>query len=318
MPLPAPTSIREFQQAFPDEDACLRYLFNLRWPDGFVCPSCDGTAHYSYPARKAVVCKVCRKHIRLTAGTMMHRSKLPLSTWFYAAFLTSTLTPGISAVQFQRQLGIKRYETAFHVLHKIRSAMVAPGREPLHGLVEIDETFVGGVHRGGKRGRSTEKKTLVVGAVEVRLGKKKKGKKERPLVAGRVRFRAIPDASAATLDAFVWEHVSAGAVVLTDGHQGYVNLAKMGYDHQPEVAAELPLVHREFANLKTWLRGTHHDRVERQHLQAYLNEFSFRHNRRFWPFSAFHRVLSIGMSVAAPTYRQLYNADEFGRELHPG
>ena len=312
MPLPAPASIREFQQVFPNEDACLRYLFNLRWPRGFACPSCDGAAYYSYPARKTVVCKACRKHVRLTAGTMMHRSKLPLSTWFYAAFLASTLTPGISAVQFQRQLGIKRYETAFQVLHKIRSAMVAPDREPLHGLVEIDETLVGGVHRGGKRGRSMEKKTLVVAAVEVRPGKK------RPLVAGRVRFRAIPDASAATLDIFVGEHVGAGTVVLTDGHQGYRNLAKTGYDHRPEVAAELPFAHREFANLKTWLRGTHHDRVERQHLQAYLNEFSFRHNRRFWPFSAFHRVLSIGMSVTVPTYRQLYNADEFGRELHQG
>ena len=311
MPFPAPASIREFQQVFPDEDACLRYLFNLRWPKGFLCSSCGGTAHYSYPARKTVVCKACRKHVRLTAGTIMLRSKLPLSTWFYGAFLTSTLTPGISAVQFQRQLGIKRYETAFHVLHKIRSAMVAPDREPLHGLVEIDETLVGGVHRGGKRGRSTEKKTLVVGAVEVRPGKKSH------LVAGRVRFRAISDASAATLDAFAGEHVSAGTVVLRDDHQGYVNLAKMGYDHRPEVAAELPLVHREFANLKTWLRGTHHDRIERQHLQAYLNEFSFRHNRRFWPFSSFHRILSIGMSVAAPTYRQLYNADEFGRNLHP-
>ncbi len=310
--LPAPTSIREFQQVFPDEEACMRYLFDLRWPKGFVCSSCGGATHYSYPARRTVVCKACRKHVRLTAGTMMHRSKLPLSTWFYGAFLTSTLTPGISAVQFQRQLGITRYETAFHVLHKIRSAMVAPDREPLHGLVEVDETLVGGVHHGGKRGRSTEKKTLVVGAVEVRPGKK------MHLVAGRVRLRAISDASAATLDAFVGEHVSAETVVLTDDHQGYVNLAKMGYDHRPEVAAELPLVHREFANLKTWLRGTHHDRIERQHLQAYLNEFSFRHNRRFWPFSAFHRVLTIGMSVAAPTYRQLYDADEFGRDVHPG
>ncbi len=190
--------------------------------------------------------------------------------------------------------------------------MVAPDREPLHGVVEIDETLVGGVHHGGKRGRSTEKKTLVVGAVEVRPGKK------RNLVAGRVRLRAISDASAATLDAFAGEHVSAETVVLTDDHQGYVDLKKMGYDHRPEVAAELPFVHREFANLKTWLRGTHHDRIERQHLQAYLNEFSFRHNRRFWPFSAFHRVLAIGMSVAAPTYRQLYDADEFGRDVHPG
>jgi transposase-like protein len=310
MPLPAPSSIREFQQMFPDESACVDYVFTLRWPDGFLCPSCGENAHYFYPARKAVVCKGCRKHVRLTAGTMMHRSKLPLSTWFYGAFLVSTLTPGISAVQFQRQLGISRYETAFQVLHKIRSAMVAPGREPLHGVIELDETLVGGVHKGGKRGRSTEKKTLVVGAVEVRPGKK------RPIVAGGVRLRAIPAASGAILDAFLKEHVGPGTIVHTDGHQGYQDLAKLGYEHRPETKAKLPLIHREFANLKTWLRGTHHDRVERGHLQAYLNEFCFRHNRRFWPFSAFHRLLSIGMNARAPTYRELYGADEFGRTIH--
>jgi len=312
MPLPAPKSLPEFQRQFSDEDSCLEYLVALRWRAGFACPACGGTSHYLYPERREVVCKGCRKHVRFTAGTMMHRSKLPLSTWFYAAFLASTLTPGISAVQFQRQLGLKRYETAFLLLHKIRSAMVAPEREPLHGVVEVDETLIGGVHPGGKRGRSTEKKTLVVGAVEVRPGKK------RPVLAGRVRLRAIPDGSADTLDAFVREHIAPGTVVMTDDHKGYMNLAKTGYDHRPEVGAELPLVHREFANLKTWLRGTHHDRVERKHLQAYLNEFGFRHNRRFWPFSAFERVLTIGIGVEPFTYRELYDTDEFGRTLHVG
>jgi transposase-like protein len=312
MPLPAPKSLPEFQRQFSDEGACMEYLAALRWPAGFVCRGCGGKSQYLYPERREVVCKSCRKHVRFTAGTMMHRSKLPLSTWFYAAFLASTLKPGISAVQFQRQLGLKRYETAFQLLHRIRSAMVAPEREPLHGVVEIDETFIGGVHAGGKRGRSTEKKTLVAGAVEVRPGKK------RPVVAGRVRLRAIPDGSAATLDAFVREHIAPGTVVMTDDHGGYVNLVKSGYEHRPEVAAELPLVHREFANLKTWLRGTHHDRQERKHLQAYLNEFAFRHNRRFWPFSAFERVLSIGIGVQPFTYRELYDADEFGRSVHKG
>jgi transposase-like protein len=312
MALPAPTSIREFQQHFPDERACLDYLCKIRWPDGFRCPSCGASAHHFYPDRRSLVCKGCRKHVRVTAGSIMHRSKLPLSTWFYGAFLASTLTPGISAVQFQRQLGISRYETAFQVLHKLRSAMVAPGREPLHGTIELDETYVGGVHKGGPRGRSTEKKTLVVGAVEIRPGRK------RPVAAGRVRLRAIPDASAAALAEFLGDHVAPGTVVLTDGHQGYQNLEKRDYDHRPETGAELPLIHREFANLKTWLRGTHHDRVERQHLQAYLNEFCFRHNRRFWPFSAFRRLLTIAIDCPAASYRELYSADEFGRTLHRG
>lgn len=310
MGLPEPKSLPEFQQTFPDEEACLRYLFTLRWPNGFLCPSCGGAAHYAYPKRKAVVCKSCRKQVRLTSGTMMHRSKLSVSIWFYGAFLVCTLTPGISALQFQRQLGLSRYETAFQVLHKIRSAMAAPDREPLHGVVEVDETLIGGVHRGGKRGRSTERKAMVVGAVEVRTGK------DDARVAGRVRLRAIPDGAADALEAFVQEHISTNAFIRTDGDPGYVNLAKKGYRHDPETGAELPLVHREFSNLKTWLRGTHHDRIERQHLQAYLNEFAFRHNRRFWPFSAFRRVLALGMKEKSATYRELYDADEFGRKVH--
>ncbi len=310
MELTSPKSLPEFQRHFSDEAACLEYLAAIRWPEGFICAACGGTACYSYPTRKAMVCKACRRHVRLTAGTIMHRSKLPLSTWFYAAFLASTLTPGMSAVQLQRQLGLNRYETAFQLLHKIRAAMVAPEREPLKGTVELDETLIGGVHHGGKRGRSTETKTMVVGAVEVRPGRK------RPVVAGRIRLRTVPDGSAESLDDFVQAHIASGTTVVTDDHQGYVNLPTLGYAHHPEVAAELPLIHREFANLKTWLRGTHHDRVERKHLQSYLNEFAFRHNRRFWPFSAFQRVLAIGINTGPLTYRRLYDADEFGRSAH--
>jgi transposase-like protein len=312
MHLPAPQSLPEFQRMFPDEEACQQYLMKLRWPEGFLCANCGGTEHYAYPHRRAVVCKACKKHLRLTTGTIMHRSKVPLVTWFYGAFLLATLTPGLSAVQFQRQLGLSRYETAFQLLHKLRSAMVAPGRERLHGCVEVDETLIGGMHKGGKRGRSTEKKTLVVGAAEVRKGKK------NGLSVGRVRLRAIPDATGTTLDTFMQEHVLIGTTVLTDGHAGYDGLTSLGYDHQPKIAADLPLIHREFANLKTWLRGTHHDRVERQHLQAYLNEFAFRQNRRFWPFSAFQRLLQIGIGTAPPTYRELYDGDEFGTGTHTG
>ena len=310
MKLPSPQTLPEFQSVFPNEEACLLYLFDLRWPGGFVCRRCTGRKHYSYPLRRTVVCKTCRTHVRLTAGTIMERSKQPLLTWFYGAFLTTTLTPGISAVQFQRQLGIGRYETAFQLLHKIRAAMVAPERELLHGCVEIDETLIGGVHKGGERGSSTQKKTLVIGAVEVRQGRK------RSVVAGRVRLRAIPDAACSAVVGFVQENVVPGTTVLTDGHNGYNALQRLGYQHRSEVAAALPLAHREFANLKTWLRGTHHDRVERKHLQAYLNEFAFRHNRRFWPFSAFQRVLQIAMKTAAPTYHELYQADEFGTDVH--
>lgn len=190
--------------------------------------------------------------------------------------------------------------------------MVASGRERLRGTVEVDESLIGGVHLGGTRGRSTERKTLVAGAVEVR-----KAKKRGQRMAGRIRLRAVVDASAASLGGFLEDHVFPGTTILTDGHMGYHRVSAQGYDHRPETAATLPLIHREFANLKTWLRGTHHDRVERQHLQAYLNEFTFRHNRRFWPFSAFRRVLELGFQAPASTYREMYSTDEFGTGIHP-
>jgi transposase-like protein len=241
----------------------------------------------------------------------MQRSKQPLLNWFYGIYLVTTLTPGISAAQLQKQLRIPRYETAFQMLHKIRSAMVAPGREPLHDKVEIDETMIGGIRPGGSRGRSNKQKTLVIGAVEVREGKKGKP------VAGRVRLRAISDASRETFETFVQDTVEVGSTVLTDGFASYDNLTLLGYYHEPEVGAPLDLIHREFANLKTWLRGTHHSRVERKHLQAYLNEFCFRHNRRYSPFHAFLRVLQLGIKAPSPTYGELYSTDDYGRGVHP-
>ena len=241
----------------------------------------------------------------------MHGSHTPLLTWFYAAYLATTYTPGLSAVQFQRQLGLSRYETAFQILHKLRGAMVDPDRDQLRGVVEADETFVGGAAPGQKGGRSIETKTAVVGAVEVR---RKRG--EEGTYAGRLRLRAVGDTAGASLEPFIADHVARGTRVHTDGWGGYSGLLEMGYRHKPVVQAELPIIHREFGNLKTWLKGTHHGRVERQHLQAYLNEFVFRHNRRFWPFSAFRRVLSLGLEAPVQAYRQLYDADEFGRDIH--
>jgi hypothetical protein len=248
----------------------------------------------------------------------MHRSKQPLLTWFYGAFLVTTLTPGISAVQFQRQLRISRNETAFQMLHKLRAAMVSPEREPLHGVVEVDETFIGGrTRKGVQKGRGTQDKALVVGAVEVRATQRSHNR------AGRVRLRLIPDASAASLRCFVQESVARGSIVRTDGWRGYV-LKNLGLRHQPIKDKDaggsglaLPIIHREFSNLKTWLSGTHQGRVQRNHLQAYLNEFTFRHNRRFWKFSAFRRLLQLGLATTAPTYREIYGAEGLGEEVHP-
>lgn len=297
----------------------MRYLFALRWPEGWRCPAgCGGGEFLLYDAGRAVFCRQCRKKTALTAGTIMHRSKQPLLNWFCAAFLVTTLTPGISAVQLQSQLGLSRNETAFQMLHKLRSAMLNPEREALHGEVEVDETFVGGrTRKGAQMGRGTKHKALVVGAVEVRQSKA--GRQ----YAGRVRMRVIANADRPTLNLFVQESIASGSLVRTDGWPAY-DLGKLGFEHHSVSDREaggpgraLPLIHREFSNLKTWLGGTHQGRVQRNHLQAYLNEFAFRHNRRFWKFSAFQRLLQLALATQAPSYRDIYDARGLGEGVHP-
>lgn len=317
--LPYPRSLPEFQELFPDEAACLRYLFALRWPQGWSCEAgCGGAQFILYDTTRSVFCRQCRKKTSLTAATIMHRSKQPLLSWFYAAYLMCTLTPGISAVQLQSQLGLRRNETAFQMLHKLRSAMLNPEREPLHGRVEVDETFIGGrTRKGAQMGRGTRHKALVVGAVEIR--ESKAGRKH----AGRVRLRVITKADRPTLRAFVRESIAEGTLVCTDGWPGY-HLARLRYEHHPVSDRDaggpglaLPHIHREFSNLKTWLGGTHQGRVQRNHLQAYLNEFAFRHNRRFWKFSAFKRLLQLALTTQAPSYRDIYGARGLGHRVHP-
>jgi len=219
-----------------------------------------------------------------------------LLTWFHAIFLISTLTPGISALQFQRLLGLKRYETAFQMLHTVRSTLVAPGRELLHREVEVDETLIGGKdpYRGGRSGD----KALVVGAVEViPFSTLKTGKVHNR--SGRIRLQLVADASANSLAGFVEKEVEPGAIVNTDGWDGYRRLNRSGYHHQRFVQGKnrelkpiLPHIHRAFSNLKAWLHGTHHGRIEQKYLQAYLNEYTFRFNRRFWRGPAFLRALT--------------------------
>ncbi len=318
MKLPSPDSLTDFMAMFDTEEACEDYLYALRWPEGFVCPKCESTRKpYWIRSQRKVECGDCGEQTYLTADTIFHKTHTPLKTWFLAAYLVTTHTPGISAVQLQRQLGLTRYETAFQILHKLRAAMVNPERQKLHGVVEVDETFIGGDVAKTHGGRSPTGKNIVVGAVEQRHNKSlREARRGRTTVAGRVRMRVIPDTTAKSLVPFVQDHVEPDSVVLTDAWNGYARLGSKGFQHEPIVNAALKLIHLEFSNLKTWLQGTHHGRVEEQHLQAYVNEFCFRHNRRFWPFTAFQTVLRIGMHQEPQEYEELYEAEGQGEGVH--
>jgi transposase-like protein len=327
--LPFPTSLPDFQRLFPDDAACAAYLEKIRWPEGFVCPYDGWTGEpYRFENRPGVLrCRECQRNIALTAGTVMEKTHSPLSTWFWGAYLMSSMTPGMSAVQFQRQLGLKRYETAFQILHKLRAGMIRPDRDQIGKPhpVEVDEVWIGGRTRG--EGRGVHHKTLVVGAVEVRTRVPKEPhpfddpqSKALPRrggrYAGRLRLQVVPDRSAKSLVGFVVDSVLPGTHVTTDDWSGYDKLADKGYLHtevaergDPKVAEEyLPLTHLVFSNLKTWLLGAHHG-VSPQHLQAYLNEFTFRFNRRFYPFNAFRSLLGIGAGAEAATYAELYSGE---------
>lgn len=297
------TGIREFAEAFPTEKACEDYLFSLRFPEGFVCPTCGSTTGY----RKDREIQCPNRHwTSLTAGTALHKTKQPILAWFWAAYFVGAHTPGISAVQFQKHLKIKRYETAFQMLHKVRSALVVPDRQVLRGTVEVDETFL--TNRAGAR-------VIVMGAVEVlrRKGATKLAQR-RPTLAGRLRLQVVQGEDAATFVRFCRKHIASGSTICTDGDPSYGGLTRAGYVHQPAVQGRgrfavygLDHLHRSFSNFKNWLAGTHHQAVSRQHMQAYCNEFVFRHNRREMPWISVLRVLGlVRVKRGVPEYRTLY------------
>lgn len=288
MPRPSfPRTLAEFQSLFSQEAACAQYLAESRWPDGFCCPRCGHPDAYVLPRRWLWQCKGCGRQTSTTAGTVLHRTRVPLTQWFRAAYLVSTLTPGLSAVQLQRQLGLGTYETAWTMIHRLRRAMLRPERDQLTGPVEVDESFIGGP-RSGKRGRGAAGKVLVIGAVEV-----------RGEGSGRVRLAVIAAATQSVLEGFVHGNVVEGSTVLTDGFSGYERLKSLGYDHHPENQGGkrnprniLPRIHRVFSNLKTWLAGTHHG-VGSKNVPAYIREFEFRFNRRRTPMAAFQSLLGL-------------------------
>ncbi len=298
-----PGSYGELRAWFPDDAACLDYLAWLRWPDGFVCPHCGCESGWEM-AGGVRRCAGCRRRVSRTAGTIFQDTRTPLTVWFAAAWQMTSQKHGISALGLQRVLGLGSYQTAWAMLHRYRAAMVRPGRERLSGPVEADETYVGG-EEPGVSGRQTDKKAIVAIAVEVR----------EPRGFGRARLRCVPDVSAASLVPFVCDAVEPGAVVLTDGWGAYNPLPEHGYTRNKTVISasgdpahvSMPAVHRVASLLKRWLLGTHQGAVSAEHLDAYLNEFTFRFNRRNARSRGmlFFRLMQLAVAAPPVTYRQL-------------
>ena len=270
-----PRDLLEFEARFPTDAACREYLFRLRWPEGFCCPRCAGRK--TWPLRGVLLqCAACNYQSSVTAGTIFQDTRKPLTLWFRAVWWVTSQKNGASAMGLQRVLGLKSYKTAWTWLHKLRRAMVRPDRDRLSGRVEVDETYLGGLEEG-VHGRQTEAKALIVVAAQ----------EDGPGI-GRIRMRRIPDASAESLMPFVQDSVEPGSVVHTDGWLGYLPLEDKGYGHdvtflrgKKETPSQLmPRVHRVISLVKRWLLGTHQGAVSPEHLDYYLDEFTFRFNRR--------------------------------------
>ena len=299
-----PRSIGELQAWFSTDADCLDYLEWLRWPGGFVCPGCGHAGGWQLGDGR-FECAACARRTSPTAGTIFDRTRTPLTVWFTACWLFATQKDGISALSLQRSLEIGSYQTAWAMLHRLRSVLVRPGRERLGGKVEMDETYIGG-DEPGRRGRpgAQSKKALVGVAVE----------RIEPQGFGRCRMAPLADASADSLRAFLADNVQEGATVITDGWGPYVPATKDLYIHDripgaagPQAPKLLPGVHKVSSLAKRWLLGTHQGSVDHAHLPNYLNEFVFRFNRRRSRSRGlvFDRVLELAAAHDPLRYRDL-------------
>lgn len=285
-----PMSLTAFDRKFPDDAACARHMLAHRWPKGFVCPKCDGRKGWELSCKRFTwECAKCGTQTSVTAGTVMHRSHLPLRTWFQAIRLLTCHSNGLSAEQAQAQLGLGSYKTAWLLLQKLRRAMVDPDRTMLQGIAEVDETEVPLRRKADPiagYGIPNVGKLLIIGAVEL----------SEDGHARRLRLAPLESKEGEHVRTFVQRTVARGSTVITDGLPGYRQLDR--HDHRPRTVGVmaghvlLPKIHRAFSNLKRWLMGTLHG-VRKPHLKRYLDEFVFRWNRRRSTASAFDSLLRL-------------------------
>ena len=298
-----PRTLEEFEKKFSSDEACRDYLYNLRWPNGFVCPRCKNNK--CWPNKLLFQCSSCDYKVSVIAGTIFQGTHKPLTLWFRIIWWLTGQKNGASALGLKRILGFGSYQTAWAWLHKLRRAMVTPGRNLLTGTVEVDEAYIGG-KKPGKRGRGAEGKSLIMIATEIKNSN-----------FGRIRLMRIPDASSESLDKAIQQTICKGSVIQTDGWSGYCNVESNGYIHKivqkdNDTDSELgdnllPHCHRVIALLKRWLLGTHQGAVSHEHLDYYLDEFIFRFNRRTSKSRGklFFRLLQNAVVVEPAPYKEM-------------
>ncbi len=307
-------TIQRFRRLFGDEARCWAHLRRVRWPRGFVCPRCGGGSRGYLRARRLEECRVCGYQASVTAGTIFHKTRVPLTSWFWAIYRLSQGKKGVSALQLSKEMGVS-YPTAWLLAHKLRQAMADrdEGRK-LRGLIEVDEGYVGGKERGsGRIGRFTQNKSIVAVAVE----HWKDGEPGRPPIPGRVALAVLPDATGRSVHAFVDSQVKPGTALWTDKFSSYGGLSWRGYPHAAIPLGDdreltrrfFPWVHIVLSNLKRFLLGTHH-KPEPKHLARYLAEFTYRFNRRGQERSLFHRLTRACLATNTITYKDLVAVPE--------
>ena len=299
-----PKNWREFQSWFATDEACAAYLEGLRWPEGFVCPSCGVKDEPYRVSRTRLICKACRYQGTVTAGTIFDKTRTPLTVWLAAAWYITNQKQGVSALGLQRVLGLGSYQTAWTMLHRFRRAMIRAGREPLGGVVEIDETFVSIADKSPVKTKKKSNTDAAIVAIAVEM--------IQPKGFGRIRLRRIERDSAEFVIPFVQDSVAPGSTLRSDGSAAYRSLSSLGYDHQRTVmyGSKIPAhvslggVHRIASLLKRWLMGTHHGAVQPKHLDAYLDEYVFRFNRRTSRSRGmlFYRLMQQAVATSPLTY----------------
>jgi len=301
-----PMNINEFERKFGNEALCQEYLFDLKYKEGFICEKCKNSEYWLVKSN-LYECKKCGHQNRLTAGTIFENTRKPLSMWFRAMWWITSQKNGISALGLQRILGIGSYETAWTWLHKLRIAMVRPGRDKLNGIIEVDEAFIGGKQSGGNRGRGTDNKTLIAVAVEKNDNK-----------IGRIRLAVIKDSSSESLLEFIQNSVETGSAIYTDGWKGYNDIENYGYKHiiserkKEKKDVTLPKVHLVISLFKRWIMGTLQGSVSNQHMEYYLDEYTFRFNRRTSASRGklFYRLLDQAVQIKPVTYNEIVEKKE--------